>query len=430
MICARALRLAAPPLGVALALAMAGTAAAATCPPPRHLPWLPNNQGDCKQDVPKVATYPTQGATDTIHPGISAPCMTHLPGGVVLCAGGETAPQWSNGPNMWVRGRAIFRFSGSDPSHPGGYNIVVSASITETPNAPELLPALAADALVHLPPNTVLMRLADTATGRFVVVPDGHIRLAGLYKVLRRGVPPIPPAAAPAAPNTLPETGGSPLGTALTLAILLALAGLWLDPALPGLRGRRLRALSSRERAGLGLVAAGVLLAVTGGAVYAYQSTQAVSAEFGAFDATATGPVPHAGAAGGAPTRLVIPRMGLDTRIITLNVVGGAWQVPAYAAGYLAGSALPGTAGNEVITAHDDRDGSEFQRLGDLRAGDTIQVYAGAQSYRYAVFAARVVPPTRVSVLAPTHDAVLTLITCTPYLVDTERLVVRARLLP
>ena len=39
-------------------------------------------------------------------------------------------------------------------------------------------------------------------------------------------------------------------------------------------------------------------------------------------------------------------------------------------------------------------------------------------------------PATRTDVVRPTHGATLTLITCTPYLIDTQRLVVRARLLP
>jgi sortase (surface protein transpeptidase) len=40
------------------------------------------------------------------------------------------------------------------------------------------------------------------------------------------------------------------------------------------------------------------------------------------------------------------------------------------------------------------------------------------------------VPATRTDVVRPAHGALLTLITCTPYLSATQRLVVRARLLP
>jgi sortase A len=115
--------------------------------------------------------------------------------------------------------------------------------------------------------------------------------------------------------------------------------------------------------------------------------------------------------------------------VVPLGIAGGQWQVPAYAAGYLSGGAWPGHAGNAVITGHDDRDGAVFRRLGDLRRGDVVRVYAGAHAYRYAVSALRIVPATRTDVVRPTHGAILTLITCTPYLIDTQRLVVRARLL-
>src|SRR5436853_24442 len=79
---------------------------------------------------------------------------------------------------------------------------------------------------------------------------------------------------------------------------------------------------------------------------------------------------------------------------------------------------------------HDDRDGAVLRRLGDLRRGDVVWVYAGTHPYRYAVSALRIVPATRTDVVRPTPGAILTLITCTPYLIDTQRLVVRARLLP
>ena len=116
--------------------------------------------------------------------------------------------------------------------------------------------------------------------------------------------------------------------------------------------------------------------------------------------------------------------------MVPLGIAGGQWQVLAYAAGYLSAGAWPGHAGNAVITGHDDRDGAVFRRLGDLRRGDVVRVYAGARAYRYAVSALRIVPATRTDVVRPTQGAILTLITCTPYLIDTQRLVVRARLLP
>ena len=177
------------------------------------------------------------------------------------------------------------------------------------------------------------------------------------------------------------------------------------------------------------LCASGLLLAGATGLVYAYTATRPVPIGFGTL-ADRGGPAPRNDGASGPPTRLVIARLGIDTPVVSLGIVEGAWQVPAYAAGYLVGGAWPGHSGNESIAGHDDRDGAGFRRLGVLRPGDVVRVYAGGRVYRYAVTALRVVPAARVDVLRSTRGATLTLITCFPYLIDTERLVVRARLLP
>jgi len=154
------------------------------------------------------------------------------------------------------------------------------------------------------------------------------------------------------------------------------------------------------------------------------------SGGFGTLEGS-QGPSPRGPGASGPPTRLVIPAIGVDTGMTPpLAVVGGAWQVPSYGAGYLAGSAWPGRAGNEAIAGHDDTDGAVFRRLGDLRAGDEVRVYVSARVFNYRVIAAHIVSPTVTHVLRTTRGATLTLITCAPYLVDTQRLVVRAELIP
>jgi sortase A len=180
-----------------------------------------------------------------------------------------------------------------------------------------------------------------------------------------------------------------------------------------------------QRRVGLAVTGVGLALAVATGATFAALSGQQPSG-FGTL-AQAQGPAPRGVSVPGPPTRLVIARLGIDTPIIPLRVVDGAWQTPAYAAGYLAGTGMDGSS-NEVITGHDDRDGAVFRRLGELRAGDTIQVFSGSHRSRYTVTALRAVSPNRVDVLRPTRQAVLTLMTCTPYLVDTQRLVARATL--
>lgn len=421
--CRGARRAVAVLFGVALALlVMANHAAAAGCPPAKITPL--NSDPDCKGYIPAPHGYPTQGGTCTVHPGVSVPRVVRLPGGAYLCAGGETAAPYSE---LHPHGRAIFRISGS-LKDPGGINIVVSASTSNIPTGAELLPRLFADAYVYLPPNTVLLRLVDPTTLRFVVVPNGHIRQTSLYKIVRRGRPLLPSPALSPLPSILPATGGSPFGGLLELAAIVALAGLWLG-GVPRFRRRGARGpRAPREWIGVILFAGGVLAIVATGAAFAYAQMRPAAAGFGTLADATSGPVPRAVQATGPPTRLVIPRLGIDTPVRSLGIVDGAWQVPAYAAGYLSGSAWPGSSSNDVITGHDDRDGAVFRHLGGLRNGDVVEVYVGARSYRYAVYALGTVPATRINLLYPTRGPVLTLITCAPYLIDTERLVARARL--
>src|SRR5205085_3569634 len=75
-----------PGLAITLGIAPAHTAAAA-CPPAVALrPRL-----ECPAAIISSAGLPTHGGTITIYPGIQAPCVVRLPGGAILCAGGETA---------------------------------------------------------------------------------------------------------------------------------------------------------------------------------------------------------------------------------------------------------------------------------------------------------------------------------------------------
>jgi LPXTG-site transpeptidase (sortase) family protein len=413
--------------GLAIALGIVpGHAAFAACPPAVAMRPGP----ECPAAITSPAGLPTHGGTVTVYPGIQAPCVVRLPGGAVLCAGGETAAAYGA---VRPHGRAIFRISGSGPAGPGGLNIVVSASASDAPTAPELLPQLHADAAIALPPGTVLVRL-DPATGRFVPIRHAHIRVAGLYKIVPGGASGALLAVPPPPPTTLPATGGSPFAAPFALAAALFVAGWWLvgRRQAPGggrqAAGARRRA-PARDQLGLALCAVAVLLAAATGLAYAYATTRPAPVGFGMLTDPG-GPAPRSGGPPGPPTRLVIARLGIATPVMPLGIAGGQWQVPAYAAGYLSGGAWPGHAGNAVLTGHDDRDGAVFRRLGDLRRGDVVWVYAGAHSYRYAVSALRIVPATRTDVVRPTHGAILTLITCTPYLIDTQRLVVRARLLP
>jgi sortase A len=135
--------------------------------------------------------------------------------------------------------------------------------------------------------------------------------------------------------------------------------------------------------------------------------------------------------------RLVMAKLKVDVPIVEVGIVDGQWDVSKLFtwAGHLVGTGRLGEPGNAALAGHillkDSREGA-FRWLERLQPGDEVQVYADGRRYTYQVTSRRVVPPTEVSVLDPTSEAVLTLITCTNWSTlrgeYTERLVVQARL--
>lgn len=99
-------------------------------------------------------------------------------------------------------------------------------------------------------------------------------------------------------------------------------------------------------------------------------------------------------------------------------------------------TALPGEQGNTVIFGHSSNYWfapgsykSVFATLGELRAGDIIDISYQDSQYRYRVKEQKVVLPHDVSVLQPTEKPQLTLITCWPVGSTAERLIITANLL-
>ncbi len=121
-----------------------------------------------------------------------------------------------------------------------------------------------------------------------------------------------------------------------------------------------------------------------------------------------------------SPRRIVIPAIGVDHPIVE----GDTEEQLKKGVGRHIGTANPGTAGNLVLTAHNDVYGEIFRHLDQLQVGDEIIVYTLGQQFIYVVQAQRIVGPTEVSVLAPTRKPTITLISCYPYLVDKQRIVI------
>ena len=109
----------------------------------------------------------------------------------------------------------------------------------------------------------------------------------------------------------------------------------------------------------------------------------------------------------GAPVaRLVIPSIGLDE--IVVEGVGDA-ELNA-GPGHLPRSALPGDAGNAVISAHRDR---HFSSLGDLQVGDTVHTETTMGRSSWIVTKRRVVGAGRPALFS-SAEPILTLTTCWP----------------
>lgn len=122
--------------------------------------------------------------------------------------------------------------------------------------------------------------------------------------------------------------------------------------------------------------------------------------------------------------RIEIPAIGVDSTIVQ----GVDWDQLKKGVGQLIGSAQPGDEGNLVLAAHNDIFGEIFRNLDKLAPGDEIIISTERNVYRYIVRKIDVVKPTDVEVMAPTEHAQTTLISCYPYQINTERIVVFADL--
>lgn len=131
--------------------------------------------------------------------------------------------------------------------------------------------------------------------------------------------------------------------------------------------------------------------------------------------------------AGAEPAvRIVAPQIDLNAPVVETPPVNGVWEVADWAVGHLTTTPNPGADGNMALSAHDDIKGEVFKRLGELKPGDDIQLYTRHSVFTYVVVNRLLVDPSDVQVLNPTRVPTVTLISCSPYWVDTQRIVVQA----
>ena len=133
---------------------------------------------------------------------------------------------------------------------------------------------------------------------------------------------------------------------------------------------------------------------------------------------------------GDAVALIRIPRLGRDYEYAILE--GVTAEDLRRGPGHYPGTALPGKAGNFVLSGHRTTYAAPFNRIDELRRGDDIIIEAPEARYTYRVSAKQVVSPTQVDVIAPVPNhperrptrSMITLTTCHPEYSARERLVV------
>ena len=124
--------------------------------------------------------------------------------------------------------------------------------------------------------------------------------------------------------------------------------------------------------------------------------------------------------------RLVISRVGIDMPIFEGNdasiLAKGGWLFP--------GTSTPDKGGNTVILGHRFKYlppiSNTFYRLDKLFIGDRFTLTWQGVEYRYQITETKIIKPTDLSVLNPSEQSQITLITCWPLFSTEERLVVIA----
>ncbi|MEJ5997766.1 class C sortase [Corynebacterium sp. H130] len=131
-----------------------------------------------------------------------------------------------------------------------------------------------------------------------------------------------------------------------------------------------------------------------------------------------------------AMARLVVPQAQVNLPIYH----GTSHPVLQKGVGHLFGTDLPvgGESRHAVLTGHTGlQNATLFDNLKNVKVGDAIYVQAGGQRMKYQVYRIDTVLPTEVDSLKRVdRKDLITLITCTPYGINSHRLLVHAERVP
>lgn len=122
--------------------------------------------------------------------------------------------------------------------------------------------------------------------------------------------------------------------------------------------------------------------------------------------------------------RLIIPSIGINELVLedkdTFNSNGGVLRLPQ--------SKTPNKKGNSVMIGHRfshlPNIATPFYHLDKVQLGEKMYITWNEKMYTYTVNDIKVVPPSEISIEAPTTTKKLTLYTCTPIWTAKDRLVI------
>jgi sortase A len=111
----------------------------------------------------------------------------------------------------------------------------------------------------------------------------------------------------------------------------------------------------------------------------------------------------------GEPTAIIdIPKINVHKTVVEGVGIPDLKKGP----GHYPGTPLPGQKGNAAIAGHRTTYGAPFNRIDELKPGDTINVQTVQGKWRYVVKETQIVKPTQVEVLEDKGDNRLTLTAC------------------
>lgn len=165
-----------------------------------------------------------------------------------------------------------------------------------------------------------------------------------------------------------------------------------------------------------------------------------IQALIGASASFADGNPPDVWVPDGAPTRIVIPKINVDSPITPVGLVKKKrryeWDTVKRGVAWHNLSAIPGQTGNMTLSGHNGSRGNKvFRRLHKLHVGDTFLIYSANGVFEYVItdriitrelFQSKKKKARNARWMGDFPDERVTLITCYPWWTNTHRLILIA----